>query len=148
MIEDVFNHLRIDNRIETGGQPTAEQFDDIATAGHQAVINLALSTSGNAIPNEGELVANHGMVYVHLPVDFRNPNRTNYETFRDIMNVFAERKVFIHCAMNMRVSAFVYVYRVQQQGIDNETALADLHRLWEPDKVWQQLIDTVSADNK
>ena len=148
VIEGIFNYLRMDDRIATGGQPTAEQFDDIATADFQAVINLALTTSDNAIPNEGELVASRGMAYVHLPIDFQNPTRANYETFRDIMNAFTNRKVFVHCAMNMRVSAFVFLYQVQHEGTDMETALANLHRLWKPDEVWQRFIDTVLTETK
>ncbi len=148
VIEDIFNHLRIDDRLATGGQPSAGQFDEIAAAGFAAVINLALPTSDDAISNEGELVSARGMTYVHIPVNFQIPARSDYETFAAIMKVFADRKVFIHCAMNMRVSAFIFLYRVQHEGADTETALTDLHRVWEPGKVWQQFIDCLLMETK
>lgn len=132
----------MDNRIVTGRQPTAEQFKDIGTADFQAVISLSQTTSDNAIPNESELVADRGIADVHLPIDFQNHARANYETFRDIMNVF------VHCAMNMRVSAFVFLYQVQHEGTEMETALANLHRLWKPDEVWQRFFDTVLTETK
>jgi protein tyrosine phosphatase (PTP) superfamily phosphohydrolase (DUF442 family) len=148
VIEDIFKYLRIDDRIATGGQPTARQFNEISAAGFKFVINLALPNSVHAIPDEGELVSACGMTYVHIPVNFETPARSDYETFCGVMKSFAGRKVFVHCAMNMRASAFVFLHRVQHEGIDEETALADLHQLWKPDEVWQRFIDTVLADTK
>lgn len=53
------------------------------------------------------------------------------------------QKVFVHCAMNMRVSAFMYLYRRIQQQIDEATAKADLNKIWQPNQQWQQFIDQV-----
>lgn len=148
MIEDVLNYLKIDDHMATGGQPNAEQFADIANAGYSAVINLALPTSDNAIANEGAIVSSLAMSYAHLPVDFAAPTIRDYKTFRALMNTFRTQKVFVHCAMNMRVSAFMYLYRVTELGIDRNTAQEDLRRIWEPNETWQGLIEVVLSGSR
>jgi protein tyrosine phosphatase (PTP) superfamily phosphohydrolase (DUF442 family) len=106
-------HFRaISARIGTAGQPTAAQFALIREAGYDIVINLALPTSDNALADEGSLVAGLGMTYVHIPVNFTRPTAGDFEAFAGVLDAFRSRRVFVHCAMNMRVSAFVFVYRV------------------------------------
>jgi protein tyrosine phosphatase (PTP) superfamily phosphohydrolase (DUF442 family) len=67
------NFLPLTDRVGTAGQPTTEQFSDIAAAGYEVVINLALPTSTYALPEEQSIVAGHGMHYVHIPVDSTRP---------------------------------------------------------------------------
>ena len=52
----VLNFVENSDGICSSGQPTKAQFSDMAEQGFGSVINLALPDSGNAIPNEGELV--------------------------------------------------------------------------------------------
>ena len=60
-LEDVFNFVRIDDRIITGGQPTQEQLEECAAAGIAGVINLAPHDPDNfALPGESETVADLG----------------------------------------------------------------------------------------
>jgi protein tyrosine phosphatase (PTP) superfamily phosphohydrolase (DUF442 family) len=127
--------------IATAGQPTAEQFKDVRDAGYDVVINLALPTSTNAVPNEREIVTGLGIDYVHIPVSFDGPAVDDARRFFDAMDAHAGRKVFVHCAMNMRVSAFMYLYRTIRQNVDPDDAANELHRLWVPNAVWQQFID-------
>src|SRR5436190_10121629 len=106
MLETIKNFLPLDDRVGTSGMPRPEDFKQIAREGYRAVINLALPTSDNALPNEGELVSREGMSYIHIPVQFDAPQRADYERFARIMDVLSAEKVLVHCAVNMRVSAF------------------------------------------
>src|SRR5688500_152696 len=72
-LENIRDYLRLDDRLSTSGMPQAAQFADIGRAGFEVVINLALPTSDDALPNEGELVTRAGMTYVHIPVNFEKP---------------------------------------------------------------------------
>ena len=56
------------------------------------------------------------------------------------MEAFDDRPVFVHCAANMRVSAFVFLYRVLNQGVGVSEAERDLHAIWQPDEVWSRFI--------
>src|SRR5881394_426797 len=85
------------NKLATSGQPTEQQFHVIREAGFEAVINLALPTSDNALPNEGSVVTALGMSYVHIPVDFKAPAAQDFQAFCRVMEAFNEGPVFVHC---------------------------------------------------
>ena len=138
---EIFGFRAIGDKLATAGQPTQRQFQSIRESGFQAVINLALPTSDNAIPNEGSLVTRLGMAYVHIPVDFKAPTAQDFRAFCRVMEAFDDRPVFVHCAANMRVSAFVFLYRILFQGVGVVEAERDLHAIWQPDDVWTNFID-------
>jgi protein tyrosine phosphatase (PTP) superfamily phosphohydrolase (DUF442 family) len=140
-LDRIYNFLPITESIATGGQPTKEQFDPIKNAGYELVINLALFNSTNAIPEEKEIVENLDMDYLHIPVVWENPTQENFTDFCAAMENNRERKVFVHCAMNMRVSAFIYLYRILKQNIEPDIAILDLHKIWQPNDLWQSFID-------
>lgn len=145
-IENIFNYLSLDDKIATGGQPTERQLAFIRDEGYQIVINLALNTSENALPDEQVVVKSLGMQYIHIPIDFERPTQEEFELFCEAMQTHQEKKIFIHCAANLRVSAFMYLYRTLYQGISESEAKEDLHKLWQPNPTWQNLINTVSAE--
>jgi len=141
-IEEIRGFLRLDDRVATSGMPRPEHFAAMRAAGFSVVINLALPTSDNAMANEGELVSQQGMTYVQIPVNFERPTPADFEQFRRVMDALADRKVFVHCAANMRVSAFMYLYRVRKDPGCEAQAAADMHQIWQPDGVWKDFIET------
>ena len=120
--------------------PQPEHFEGIRRAGYEAVINLALPTSDNAIANEGELVSAQGMTYVHIPVNFDAPQPSDFERFERMMDACQGQKIFVHCAANMRVSAFAFLYRLRR-GTARADAERDLKRIWHPDGVWRDFVN-------
>jgi protein tyrosine phosphatase (PTP) superfamily phosphohydrolase (DUF442 family) len=140
MLTEIYNFRAISERLGTSGQPSERQFQAVCEAGFEAVINLALPTSDNALPNEGSIVAGLGLSYVHIPVDFKAPTTQDFQVFCGVMEAFKGRRVFVHCAANMRVSAFVFLYRVLCQHVALSDAERDLHAIWQPDEVWDQFI--------
>ena len=141
------NFLRIDERLATGGMPLPDDFAALRQADFDVVVNLALPTSDNALPNEGELVSAQGMTYVHIPVQFDAPQPTDFERFTRVMDACAGQKVFVHCAANMRVSAFVFLHRLGH-GADRTTAENDLKKIWQPDDVWREFVNQHLAELK
>lgn len=139
-LEDIRNFLRIDDRLATSGMPQPDNFAAIRAAGFDVVINLALPTSDNALPNEGELVSAQGMTYVHIPVKFDAPQLADFERFTRIMDACADRRVFVHCAANMRVSAFVFLHRLRH-GVERSAAERDLVRIWRPEGAWAGFVN-------
>jgi protein tyrosine phosphatase (PTP) superfamily phosphohydrolase (DUF442 family) len=144
-IEDIYNFLQLSDRIATAGQPTIDQYPTIATAGYQVVINLALKESANALENEDAIATNLGLEYIHIPVIWDKPTNDNFEEFMTAMAAHSERKIFVHCAANMRVSAFMYLYRQIHDGTDEVTVRQDLVKIWTPNDVWQTFIDRILA---
>ena len=138
----IYNYEPITDWLGTSGQPTAAQFADIAQAGYSAVVNLALPSSDNAIDNEGSIVSGHGMAYFHIPVVFEHPTADDLRLFFGVMQALQGEKVWVHCVVNARVSAFVYQYLRYVKGVDDEAAKTKLLRKWLPqmDEVWREFL--------
>ena len=135
--------MAIDKRIGSAGQPAAGQFALVQEAGYRVVINLALPSSDQAMPDEGAQVTGLGLVYVHIPVDWEAPALVDYQQFAAVMQAFQGERVFIHCVRNMRVSCFMYLNRILAMGIEPEVAMVELHKVWDPNDVWMAFIDSV-----
>ena len=140
-IEQIYNFLQLSDRIATAGQPTLAQYPTIVTADYQIVINLALKDSSNALVDEDSIATNLGLKYIHIPVEWTAPTLADFQEFTSIMDAHIDQKIFIHCAANKRVSAFLYLYRQISQGVDKLTAHQDLAKIWIPDPIWQNFID-------
>jgi len=140
-VENIRDYLKLDESLSTSGMPTASQFADIGQAGFRMVINLALPTSDDAIPNEGELVTRAGMTYLHLPVKFDQPSPTDFQNFTNHLSACAGQKVWVHCVANMRVSAFVFLHRLRTQSVPRATAEQDLRCIWEPEGLWRDFMN-------
>ncbi|HEY9848762.1 MAG TPA: protein tyrosine phosphatase family protein [Leptolyngbyaceae cyanobacterium] len=147
-IENIYNFLKISEKVATAGQPTESQLAAIKQAGYQIVINLALPESPKALPNESAIVQNLGMEYIHIPVLWENPTLENIKQFFSVMQANSNQQVFVHCAANMRVSAFMYLYRLLCEKVDEEIAQIDLHRIWFPNEKWQDFIQEVITFNE
>jgi len=140
-VEEILNFCQISDTLGTSGQPAAGQFPAIREAGYEVVINLALTTSSNAVPGEAEIVTALGMEHVHIPVIWESPTPADLDRFFEAMDRTQGRRVFVHCAMNMRVSAFVLLYRVIRQGLPPETAREAMLTIWEPNPTWARFIE-------
>ncbi|GAB1540849.1 hypothetical protein NUACC21_35180 [Scytonema sp. NUACC21] len=106
-------------------------------------MNLALQKSSNALPDEKQIVEAQNMQYIHIPIVWENPIFENVKEFFSVMESNAEKKVFVHCAANKRVSAFIYLYRRLKERTTEENAKKDLNKIWFPNEKWQKLIQNV-----
>ncbi len=143
-LNDIFNFVQLDDRVATSGQPTEKQLGLIKKAGYTTIINLAPKRHENALGDEDELLQALGIRYFHLPVVFTNPTRADFERFVETFENCDDERIWVHCAANMRVSAFFYKYRVERLGWSKESAKLDLDKIWEPRKVmgvWQAFIE-------
>jgi len=147
-LDEIAHYLPLTAAIATSGQPTAAQFAAIQQAGYDVVINLALPTSTGAIANEVELVTALGLTYIPIPVLWEAPQPSDFEQFCAAMQAHAHQRVYVHCAANMRVSAFMYLYRVLVLETDPAIAATSLHQIWQPNPTWQQFIDGMIAAAK
>ncbi|MEM7360646.1 MAG: protein tyrosine phosphatase family protein [Pseudomonadota bacterium] len=145
-ISGVYNYLPISEQITTSGQPTEAQLLAIRDAGYATVINLAPANVENALPDEAASLATIDLPYIHIPVNFKAPSEANFSRFIEAMQGMEGQKVWVHCAANMRVSAFMYRYRCEVLGEEPSIAQRSLNKIWEPIGVWRQFVDNV--DNK
>jgi uncharacterized protein (TIGR01244 family) len=140
-MKDIYNLLRIDDRLATAGQPSEAQLAGVASEGFEVVINLALHDDPRySLADEPAVVRSLAMQYVHIPVQFGAPTDEDLQRFCDAMDAARDRKVFVHCAANKRVTAFLGLYRVLRLGWDTRDAFEPMRRIWEPDATWAAFI--------
>jgi len=147
-LSEIYHYEQLGDDIGYSGQPGADQFQLISAAGYRAVINLALPSSDNALPNEGSIVTALGMSYFHIPVEFDAPQVSELRLFSDIMHAMQGQRVWVHCVVNARVSAFLYLHLKHRQGLPEHQARTQLLDKWQPqmDAVWQQFLQTRKED--
>jgi protein tyrosine phosphatase (PTP) superfamily phosphohydrolase (DUF442 family) len=150
MMKDATSEIRdflyIEPDIFTAGQPTQDQIRWLGEQKFEVVINLATEKSPDAIRNEQELVMENGMAYVHIPVDWEDPKKADIQKFFHFFGSVHLFKTFTHCALNMRVSSFVFLYRTLAEKANPDACLLDLLTIWKPNPTWQNFIDAMLCD--
>jgi len=141
ILEQIVNYYRIDENIATSGQPETEQFKAISAKGFEVVFNLALIDSPKAVEDENKIIRNLNMTYVHIPVDFKSPKLEDLELFFKHMEDYNNKKIFIHCVMNWRVSAFIFLYHTIKCHMPIDDARKHIDAVWQPEPAWQDFID-------
>ncbi len=140
-LESIRNYIRLTPTIGTAGQPTREQFDAIAAAGYEVVINLALPDHPDSLDDEGSLVTRLGLSYFHRPVPFDAPRANHVGEFCRLLGCLRGQQLFIHCIMNYRVSAFMYHYLRHIEGCDASSARSPMFDRWQVEPQWQQILN-------
>ena len=136
------NVVPISPRLVTSGQPTAAALAQLGARGFGAVIYLAPPGMPDAVPDEAGIVRRQGLEYVDIPIRFGSPTDADVRSFIDAMNKFRDRKVLVHCQVNMRASSMTFLYRVLVDHDAPELAYASVTQVWSPEGPWKQLIVT------
>lgn len=142
-VEDILNFHHMTDDIAIGGQPTVSQLAQVADAGYSVVVNLAMHDSDNAIPEEGSVTASLGMSYIHIPVPSDAPTSTHVRKFFNVMDAFEGERVFVHCVVSGRVSAFINRYMMLRMGASAEQATSPLLQRWLPgmEEPWTSIMN-------
>jgi len=145
--EEIYNFLKVNDQIVTGGQPTAPQLEAAKAEGYTTVINLATLDSRNSLEDEAGLVRSLGMNYYHIPVVWEAPQESDFNSFDQVMRQLPEGKTLIHCAANFRVTAFYSLYAEKHLGWSQEQAKEFRSRIWKDnnDVVWGNFIAGIEA---
>jgi protein tyrosine phosphatase (PTP) superfamily phosphohydrolase (DUF442 family) len=141
------NYVVATERLHTAGQPTAAALATLGEQGFELVVNLAPPNNQGAVPEEGKLVAEDGPAYVNIPVNWQKPTYEDFELFSAVMNGARDRKVLVHCQLNMRASAFTFLYRVVHEHVPPQEALQALQAVWIPRDQWAEFTADVLARN-
>ena len=136
-LKKIFNYYKVPDLFETSGQPNNKQLISIANGGYETVINLAPNTTiEGRIINEEAILKSNNITYIHIPVDFNNPLDEDFNKFVAALEENKHKKIWVHCAANMRVSAFVFKYRRDVLGLSQKNIERDLKAIWIPNKAW------------
>jgi len=143
MIDAIYNYREISSCLATSGQPDSNQLLQISKAGYEVVINLGLLDAEYSVPNEKELIESNGMQYIHIPVNFETPEINKYFEFATCLKTLINKKVFIHCAANKRVSVFLALFSIIEERIPYNKAIEELKLMWEPNDTWIEYMKEV-----
>lgn len=111
------------------------------------VINLAMHNKG-ALKKEDKIVSKNGMMYIHIPINWKKPEKKRLELFLSLLETLekSNKKVFIHCIMNYRVSVFMYIYK--KVILKHEDAELIAPKDYKINKIWEKLIKNTIPKNK
>ncbi len=137
---DAPNPVAVGPRLLTSGQPTRQALATLGRLGVQAVVYLAPSTVPDAVPEEAELLRQQGIEFVHLPVPFAAPTAAHAEAVSGVLRRLHDRKVLVHCQVNMRASTMVFLHRVSALHVDPAEAYEAVTRVWSPSGPWRALV--------
>ena len=139
-MKSILNYIQIDDNISTSGQPAKKEFKLISKNKFDVVINLALHNSNNALKNEDKIVSKNNMIYIHIPISWEKPEIDRLDLFCSTLEVLQKenKKIFIHCAKNYRVSIFMYHYK--KVILKDKNAKLILPDGFEPNKTWKKII--------
>ncbi len=127
-IEPSYNFRKIHDKLTTSGTVYPNCLNTLASQGYEVVVNLMPDSSDHAVPGERMTVESQGLEYIYIPVDFKQPKRSDFAEFSDALDRTSEKKVHIHCAANYRVSSFYALY-------------ADINGYWSHDRAWEFIHD-------
>jgi len=144
---DIRNWQRRPDGITTSGKLEPGDPARLAAIGVKHVVNLALDNHPEALPGEADLLAEVGIGYTHIPVPFDAPTTQHVAALRDVIEQ-TEGPLHVHCIMNYRVTAFLYLLD-RDQGIDEREAHARMAKVWDPlssdepaAQPWKQLLSS------
>jgi len=145
--EEIYNYVKVSDEIFTTGQPNEDQLKSAAAEGFVTVINLATLDPRSALKDEAGLVRSLGMDYHHIPVEWQNPMESDFETFEGVMRRLPKGKTLIHCAANMRVTAFYALYAQKHLGWSEAQGDELRARMWKgkDQPVWESFVARVKA---
>jgi protein tyrosine phosphatase (PTP) superfamily phosphohydrolase (DUF442 family) len=134
------NVVPITPKLVTSGQPSAEALARLGEQGFQAVLYLAPLSLPNAVAAEPEILARQRIEFVNIPINFGKPSAEDFEQVAATLDRWKDRKVLVHCEVNMRASSMVFLYRTLRLKEKPEVAYEAVEKVWSPRGVWRELI--------
>lgn len=137
------NFHRINERLATSGHFV----DDGATAIQAQGVKVVIDLRDKPPAGQKERLAALGMEWINVPVVWDSPQVEDFEKFRLAMQEHQDANVLVQCQANYRASAMTYLYRVLEDEIAEDVAMADVSAIWEPEGTWLEFINAVKAMN-
>ncbi len=144
-LADLENFVSVSEWLASAGQPSEEELGRIRHAGFEVLVNLGLAGQPYSLKDEAASARALGLSYHHIPVQFTAPTEADYEAFERVMLASEGKHVFVHCALNYRVSCFVALYGERQLGWDRARAETHIRTVWEPNEVWSVFLERVRS---
>ena len=146
----ITHYRKVNDLVSLSGQPTEEQFKFIAREGFKIIINLATNNPRHSLPDERGVVRSFGMIYYHVPVEWGDPTEYDFESFENVVRQFSKEKMLIHCASNLRATAFYTLYGLKHLGWSDAQADEFMAPVWQGSHypVWEKFMNHMKTSMK
>ena len=144
-IMDAPNTFQVFDWLWTSGQLSREDIQRLPDEGIQTVINLAAPDSVGALAGEADWITQLGMNYFQIPIQWNSPRVEQFDVFAALLQSCQGQKVWIHCIKNMRVSAYMYLYRSLILKEAEEKALHPMQEIWTPQETWKTHLENIQS---
>ena len=134
------NRVDVSPQLATSGQPTRAFLETLKEQGYEAVVYLAPPTVGDALADEHKIVGKQGLVFVNIPIAWEKPTAADFDAFTRVMKALDNRKVWVHCQMNLRASSMVFLHRVITLKEPPGPAWESVQKAWVPNATWKAYI--------
>ncbi len=145
-VNEIINYRQYSDSFASSGQPDEAQLQALKAAGFDRVVYIAWTDHEKSLPNEDRLVRSLGMEYLHIPVEWDRPTKSDFYMFAGAMQMAPARKTLLHCQINARATAFSFLYRVIFEDVSVAEAKRDMNSVWAPNETWRELIFDVLGD--
>ena len=146
-LDDIVNYREYSATLSSSGQPDKDQLGYVRESGFERVVYLAFSDDHTSVPNEDRIVKDLGMDYVHIPVVWDAPSKTDFYAFASAMQSAPDKKTLVHCQVNFRASTFSFLYRVLYEGVPVDQSKNDMNSVWVPNDTWRNLVFDILEEN-
>ena len=113
---DAENTHQVYDWLWTSGQISQRDIASLPALGIEAVINIALPASSNALPGEVERVTGLSLTYVYIPVDWERPQELRARRGPPPLSV--ERRLPRRAAASLLQTAASLLQGVPRAGVD------------------------------
>ncbi len=119
---------KITNDLAIAGQPSSDEFKQVAQDGYRTVVNLRSSDEIGFPKDEQQIVELLGLRYVNLPVHIKSLNPVYALTIiEQLMKL--PKPMLIHCDTGIRASIIMLMKIAIMQGIKAEEAFQRVAKL-------------------
>lgn len=112
-----------------GGQPAAEDIEDLRERGIASLVNLRTDDEEGVLAEEASLAHAAGLEYTHLPVSPETLDDAAVARFTAAVDSEGRMPVAVHCQGGGRAGLMVLLHQAVKQGWSVQRALEEGERL-------------------
>ena len=120
--------LCIDDKPGAGGQPSGQAYAKAAANGYRSILTLRPNKDGVDLTREQLMVEQQKMRYFNIPVIAKLPRPQQVDEFLRLVRDKANHPMLVNCAFAERVTPFMMIFRISEQGWSEEKALEEATR--------------------
>jgi protein tyrosine phosphatase (PTP) superfamily phosphohydrolase (DUF442 family) len=120
--------LCIDDKPSAGGQPSGTAYAKAAANGYRSVLTLRTKQDGVDLVRERLMVEQNKMRYFNIPAGAKLPRHGQVDEFLALVRDKANHPMLLNCAFAERVAPFMMIFRVTEQGWNEDKAVEEAIR--------------------